>query len=80
MNDTETTVTAAEPIESFDKFGIFDGYACRILPIILGKIDPKKINDEDTLEDAIQLAFQAARIVLDMRDDYWVGIYPVPQK
>jgi hypothetical protein len=80
MNDAGTTEPAESPAESFDKFGIFDGYAARILPAILSKMDPKKAHDEDAIEDACQLAFQMTRIALDMRDDYWVGIYPAPQQ
>lgn len=63
--------------ERFDKMGIFDGYASRILPVILAKMDPEKASDK-AIEDACQLAFQVTRIALDLRDDYWVGIYPSP--
>jgi hypothetical protein len=65
--------------ERFDKFGIFDGYASRILPVILGKLDQGKATDAE-IEDACQFAFAITRIALDLRDDFWVGIYPSPMQ
>lgn len=65
--------------ERFDKIGIFDEYATRILTALLNKRDLEKATDDD-LEAVCQNAFQIARIALDLRDDYWVGIYPSPMQ
>lgn len=76
-NETETNNDMDQEGERFDKFGLFDGYAARILPGILARIDHKKAADDDAaIEDACARACQIARIMLDIRDEYWVGIYP----
>lgn len=65
--------------DNFDSFGLFDGYAARILQSLVSNGDLKKASTTEEIEDVCILACQIARIMLDVRDDYWVAIYPATQ-